>query len=236
MPPHLNRRQGLQALTALATGLLAAPVLARNDCAVFTRETQAGVTPDAALERLQEGNARFVAGETIHCDLRQQVRETAKGQAPFAAVVGCIDSRVPPELVFDQRIGDIFAARVAGNIVNDDILGSLEFATQLAGSSLIVVLGHTECGAIKGAVDDAKLGHLTGLLAQIRPSLAALKYEGVPSSRDKALVQRVAERNVQDTVARTARAPVLAARVQAGQLKVVGAMHDVATGAIRWMS
>jgi len=236
MPPHLNRRQGLQALTALATGLLAAPVLARNDCAVFTRETQAGVTPDAALKRLQEGNARFVAGETIHCDLRQQVRETAKGQAPFAAVVGCIDSRVPPELVFDQRIGDIFAARVAGNIVNDDILGSLEFATQLAGSSLIVVLGHTECGAIKGAVDDAKLGHLTGLLAQIRPSLAALKYEGVPSSRDKALVQRVAERNVQDTVARTARAPVLAARVQAGQLKVVGAMHDVATGASRWMS
>jgi len=236
MPPHLNRRQGLQALTALATGLLAAPVLARNDCAVFTRETQAGVTPDAALKRLQEGNARFVAGETIHCDLRQQVRETAKGQAPFAAVVGCIDSRVPPELVFDQRIGDIFAARVAGNIVNDDILGSLEFATQLAGSSLIVVLGHTECGAIKGAVDDAKLGHLTGLLAQIRPSLAALKYEGVPSSRDKGLVQRVAERNVQDTVARTARAPVLAARVQAGQLKVVGAMHDVATGAIRWMS
>jgi len=236
MPPHLNRRQGLQALTALATGLLAAPVLARNDCAVFTRETQAGVTPDAALKRLQEGNARFVAGEHIHCDLRQQVRETAKGQAPFAAVVGCIDSRVPPELVFDQRIGDIFAARVAGNIVNDDILGSLEFATQLAGSSLIVVLGHTECGAIKGAVDDAKLGHLTGLLAQIRPSLAALKYEGVPSSRDKALVQRVAERNVQDTVARTARAPVLAARVQAGQLKVVGAMHDVATGAIRWMS
>jgi len=236
MPPHLNRRQGLQALTALATGLLAAPVLARNDCAVFTRETQAGVTPDAALKRLQEGNARFVAVETIHCDLRQQVRETAKGQAPFAAVVGCIDSRVPPELVFDQRIGDIFAARVAGNIVNDDILGSLEFATQLAGSSLIVVLGHTECGAIKGAGDDAKLGHLTGLLAQIRPSLAALKYEGVPSSRDKALVQRVAERNVQDTVARTARAPVLAARVQAGQLKVVGAMHDVATGAIRWMS
>jgi len=236
MPPHLNRRQGLQALTTLATGLLAAPVLARNDCAVFTRETQAGVTPDAALKRLQEGNARFVVGETIHCDLRQQVRETAKGQAPFAAVVGCIDSRVPPELVFDQRIGDIFAARVAGNIVNDDILGSLEFATQLAGSSLIVVLGHTECGAIKGAVDDAKLGHLTGLLAQIRPSLAALKYEGVPSSRDKALVQRVAERNVQDAVARTARAPVLAARVQAGQLKVVGAMHDVATGAIRWMS
>ncbi len=236
MAQNLNRRRLVQAFAAVTAGTLAGPALARNECAVFTRQTQAQVTPDAALERLREGNARFVAGETLHCDLRQQVRETAGGQAPFAAIVGCIDSRVPPELVFDQRIGDIFVARVAGNIVNDDILGSFEFATQLAGARLVVVLGHTECGAIKGAVDDAKLGHLTGLLAQIRPALTALKYEGVPSSKDKALVQRVAERNVQDTVARTARAPVLAARVQAGQLKVVGAMHDVATGEIRWMS
>lgn len=236
MLKNFNRRRGLQALAAVAAGTLAAPVLARNDCAVFTRETQAAVTPDAALKRLQDGNARFVAGETLHCDLRQQVRETAGGQAPFAAVVGCIDSRVPPELVFDQRIGDIFAARVAGNFINDDILGSLEFATQLAGASLIVVLGHTECGAVKGAVDDAKLGHLTGLLAQIRPSLAALKYQGVPSSKDAALVQRVAERNVQDAVARLAGAPVLAARIKAGQLKLAGAMHDVATGKIAWMA
>ena len=235
MTQTLSRRRGLQALAAMAAGALAAPVLARNDCAVLTRETQAAITPDAALERLKEGNARFVAGETVHCDLRRQVRETAGGQAPFAAVVGCIDSRVPPELVFDQRIGDIFAARVAGNVVNDDILGSLEFSTQLAGACLIVVLGHTECGAVKGAVDDAKLGHLTGLLAQIRPSLAALKYQGVPSSKDAALVQRVAERNVQDAVARLAGAPVLAARIKAGQLKLAGAMHDVATGKIAWM-
>lgn len=234
MHSNLHRRRVLQVAACAATGAIAGPALARSDCAVFTRETQEQVAPDAALKRLQEGNARFVAGETVHCDLRRQVRETAGGQAPFAAVVGCIDSRVPPELVFDQRIGDIFAARVAGNIVNDDILGSLEFATQLAGARLIVVLGHTECGAIKGAVDDARLGHLTGLLAQIRPALTALKYEGVPSSKDKALVQRVAERNVHDTVARVAAAPVLAARLQAGQLKVVGAMHDVATGVIRW--
>ncbi|MGB7421968.1 MAG: carbonic anhydrase family protein [Comamonas sp.] len=236
MAQNLNRRRWVQAFAAVTAGTLAAPALARNDCVVFTRETQAAVTPDAALKRLQEGNARFVAGETIHCDLRQQVRETATGQAPFAAVVGCIDSRVPPELVFDQRIGDIFAARVAGNIVNDDILGSLEFATQLAGAKLIVVLGHSECGAVKGAVDDAKLGHLTGLLAQIRPALAGVEYRGVPSSKDKALVQRVAERNVHDTVKKLARAPVLAGQVGEGRLLIVGAMHDVGTGKISWLA
>ena len=210
MQNKFHRRRVLQVAACAAAGAIAASALARSDCAVFTRETQGQVSPAAALKRLQEGNARFVAGETIHCDLRRQVAETAGGQAPFAAVVGCIDSRVPPELVFDQRIGDIFAARVAGNIVNDDILGSLEFATQLAGARLIVVLGHSECGAVKGAVDDAKLGHLTGLLAQIRPALAGVEYRGVPSSKDKALVQRVAERNVQDAVKKLARAPVLA--------------------------
>lgn len=236
MAQNLNRRRWVQAFAAVTAGTLAAPALARNECAVFTRQTQEQVTPDAALKRLQEGNARFVAGETIHCDLRQQVRETATGQAPFAAVVGCIDSRVPPELVFDQRIGDIFAARVAGNIVNDDILGSLEFATQLAGAKLIVVLGHSECGAVKGAVDDAKLGHLTGLLAQIRPALAGVEYRGVPSSKDKALVQRVAERNVHDTVKKLARAPVLAGQVGEGRLLIVGAMHDVGTGKISWLA
>ncbi|MCD6663017.1 MAG: carbonic anhydrase [Comamonas sp.] len=236
MAQNLNRRRLVQAFAAVTAGTLAAPALARNECAVFTRQTQEQVTPDAALKRLQEGNARFVAGETIHCDLRQQVRETATGQAPFAAVVGCIDSRVPPELVFDQRIGDIFAARVAGNIVNDDILGSLEFATQLAGAKLIVVLGHSECGAVKGAVDDAKLGHLTGLLAQIRPALAGVEYRGVPSSKDKALVQRVAERNVYDTVKKLARAPVLAGQVGEGRLLIVGAMHDVGTGKISWLA
>ena len=235
--PHCNRRQALQAFGGLAAATLGAAARADEPgCAVLTRATQAEVTPDAALQRLREGNARFVAGETIHCDLRRQVRETAGGQAPFAAVVGCIDSRVPPELVFDQRIGDIFVARVAGNVVNDDILGSLEFATRLAGARLIVVLGHSECGAIKGAIDDARLGHLTGLLARIRPSLDALRYQGVPSSKDKALVQRVAERNVRDTVARVAGAPVLAELLDAGRLKIAGAMHDVASGEIRWLA
>ena len=229
-----TRRHLLHASAAMATTALAGRALAQGSCAVPTRDVQAAISPDAALQRLREGNARFVAGQPIQCDLRAQVRASAGGQAPFAAVLGCIDSRVPPELVFDQRLGDIFAARVAGNFVNDDILGSLEFATQLAGARLIVVLGHTECGAIKGAVDNAKLGHLTGLLAQIRPSLERLHYRGTPSSKDKALVQRVAERNVQDAVTRLNAAPVLAALVKAGQLRIVGAMHDVATGRIGW--
>ena len=233
----LNRRNAIMTALSASSELWAGSALAQQTCAIQTAQTQGQLTPDQALALLRDGNARFAAGQSINCDLLQQVRDTSSGQAPFAAVVGCIDSRVPPELVFDQRIGDIFAARIAGNYVNDDIIGSLEFATQLAGSKAIVVLGHSECGAVKGAVDNAKLGLLTGVLAQIRPSLAKLDYQGVPSSKDKALVQRVAEQNVRDAVARlTARSEVLAQRVQAGQLKVVGAMHDISTGKIQWMA
>ena len=233
----LNRRNAIKTALSASSVLWAGSALAQQTCAIQTAQTQGQLTPDQALALLRDGNARFAAGQSINCDLLQQVRDTSSGQAPFAAVVGCIDSRVPPELVFDQRIGDIFAARIAGNYVNDDIIGSLEFATQLAGSKAIVVLGHSECGAVKGAVDNAKLGLLTGVLAQIRPSLAKLDYQGVPSSKDKALVQRVAEQNVRDAVARlTARSEVLAKRVQAGQLKVVGAMHDISTGKIQWMA
>ena len=233
----LNRRNAIMTALSASSVLWAGSALAQQTCAVQTAQTQGQLTPDQALALLRDGNARFAAGQSINCDLLQQVRDTSSGQAPFAAVVGCIDSRVPPELVFDQRIGDIFAARIAGNYVNDDIIGSLEFATQLAGSKAIVVLGHSECGAVKGAVDNAKLGLLTGVLAQIRPSLAKLDYQGVPSSKDKALVQRVAEQNVRDAVARlTARSEVLAQRVQAGQLKVVGAMHDIKGGKIQWMA
>ncbi len=233
--PVLNRRQTL-ALAGAACLALPEAALAQAACAISTAATQGATTPDAALKRLQEGNARFVAGTPLRCDLRQQVRGTAQAQAPFAAVVGCIDSRVPPEMVFDQHIGDIFAARVAGNIVNDDILGSLEFATRLAGARLIAVLGHSECGAVKGAIDGAQLGHLTGLLARIRPALQRLDYAGVPSSKDKALVQRVAERNVRDAVAQLERAEVLRALIDQGQLKVVGALHDVASGRIDWLA
>jgi len=230
-----NRRQTLGSIAALAgmAGLGAAQ--AKDRCVAFTPEMQSAKTPEAALKRLQEGNARFAAGQALHCDLLEQVRSTAKQQAPFAAVLGCIDSRVPPELIFDQNIGDMFVGRVAGNIASTDLIGSLEFATALAGAKLVVVLGHSECGAVKGAIDDAKLGSLTGVLQQIRPALAKLDYKGVPSSKDKALVQRVALQNAKDAAAQlTSRSETMAALVREGKLKIVYAMHDVGSGKVSW--
>jgi carbonic anhydrase len=207
-------------------------------CAVFDKSRQDAVTPDQALQMLQEGNDRFASGKSVNCDLLAQVKATASSQAPFAAVVGCIDSRVPPELVFDQQIGDIFAARIAGNFVNTDIIGSLEFATKLAGAKLIVVLGHTECGAIKGAVDDAKLGNLTAALANIRPAVIKIKsVDGPQSSKNKKLVQAVADQNARDAAAMLiARSEVLRDLVREGKLKVVAAMHDIGTGKITWFT
>ena len=167
----------------------------------------------------------------------KQVKDTTAKQSPFAVVVGCIDSRVPPELVFDQRIGDIFAARIAGNFVNTDILGSLEFATQLAGAKLIVVLGHTDCGAIKGAADNAQLGNLTSLLANIRPSLEKLNYKGVASSKDKVLVQKLADQNAKDAASKIlSQSKVIRNLADSGKVKVVAAMHDLGTGKISWFS
>lgn len=231
----LNRRQTLRGVAALASLAATAAATAKDRCVAFTPDRQQAKTPDEALKRLKDGNARFVAGEALHCDLLEQVRSTAQQQAPFAAVLGCIDSRVPPELIFDQNIGDMFVARVAGNIASTDIIGSLEFATALAGAKLIVVLGHSECGAVKGAIDDAKLGSLTGVLAQIRPSLKQLDYKGVPSSKDKALVQRVAEQNAKDAAAQlSSRSETMAGLVREGKLKIVYAMHDVASGKVAW--
>ena len=193
------------------------------------------MTPDMALRELKEGNERFVSGKMLRCDLMKQVLDTANQQSPIAALVGCIDSRVPPEMVFDQDIGDIFSARIAGNFVNTDIIGSLEFATKLAGAKLIVVLGHTNCGAVKGAVDDAKMGNLTATLANIRPSLAKLNYVGVPSSKNKELVQKVADQNAKDAARMIMdKSEVIATLVKEGKLKIVAAMHDISTGTVSW--
>ena len=231
----LTRRQSISGLAAIAALANATAVRAKDRCVAFTPEMQAVKTPESALKRLQEGNARFAAGRALHCDLLEQVRSTAQKQAPFAAVLGCIDSRVPPELIFDQNIGDMFVGRVAGNIASTDLIGSLEFATALAGAKLIVVLGHSECGAVKGAIDDAKLGSLTGVLQQIRPALAKLDYKGVPTSKDKALVQRVAEQNAKDAAAQlTSRSETMAGLVRDGKLKIVYAMHDVGSGKVTW--
>ncbi|CAM5473905.1 hypothetical protein ATER59S_03191 [Aquamicrobium terrae] len=207
------------------------------ECAVFTRQRQEEVSADEAVALLQAGNDRFVSGRSINCDLMKQVRETAGQQSPFAAIVGCIDSRVPPELVFDQRIGDVFCARVAGNFVNVDILGSLEYATEVAGAKAIVVLGHNSCGAIKSAVDGVQMGNVTALLENFAPALATLDAgDGPRDSHNDRLVQKVAEQNARLTAASlTERSAILARLADAGRLKVMAAMHDITTGRVAWL-
>ena len=205
---------------------------------MFTPDRQKSTAPDDAIARLKEGNARFLAGKSINCDLMAQVKQTASNQSPFAAIVGCIDSRVAPELVFDKRIGDVFCARVAGNIVNTDIIGSLEYATKVAGAKAIVVLGHNHCGAIKSAVDGVKLGNITALLKNFQPALATLtKADGHRDSHNDPLVQKVAEANAKLTAAAIVkRSPILKGLVDAGQLKIAAAMHDIGDGKVSWLS
>src|SRR6478752_1890546 len=210
-----------------------------TECAVFTPDRQKATTPDDAIGRLKAGNERFRAGKSVNCDLMAQVKQTADGQAPYAAIVGCIDSRVAPELVFDQRIGDVFCARVAGAIVNPDIIGSLEYATKVVGARAIVVLGHNSCGAIKSAVDDVKLGNnIAALLKNFQPALATLtKADGRRDSHTAPLVQKVAEASARLTAASlTRRSPVIKQLVDAKQLKIAAAMHDITTGKVSWLS
>jgi carbonic anhydrase len=231
-----TRRAFLIGMGYLGAG--AVTVRADELCEAFNKESQGVITAAQALDRLKAGNARFVSGRPIHCDPRAQVKSTAAGQAPFAAVLGCMDSRAAPELVFDQRIGDIFAVRVAGNFVNTDILGSLEYATQVAGAKLIVVLGHTDCGAVKGAIDHVELGNLTATLANISPAVGEVTDAGGSrNSKNKAFVQKVSERNVKDAAAQlVARSTILARLAGDHKLLIVGAMHDVATGQVSWLS
>ena len=200
------------------------------------KDTQAGMTPGDARLKLEEGNERFCARNGATRDLMGQMDDTKGGQWPFAAIVGCIDSRVSPELVFDQGIGDVFSARIAGNIVNDDILGSLEFACKVAGSKLVVVLGHERCGAVMGACDDVKLGQLTGLLEKIKPAIAATEESGERNSKNRDFVHNVAVQNVHLTTAKIlADSDVLREMEAAGEIAVVGAMYDVETGKVTFV-
>ncbi len=215
-----------QAAVALAKAKPAAAI-------AQTKETQAAITPAIARRRLAEGNVRFMTGRMRARDLRAQVQATAGGQYPFASVLGCMDSRAAPELVFDQGIGDVFAPRIAGNVLDDDILGSLEYASKVAGARLIVVLGHTECGAVKGACDKVQLGHLTGLLTRLQPALDAVPDAAPRDSTNHDFVQRVAEANVRLAVAQIRdQSAILKAMVDKGDLAVVGAMYDIHTGKV----
>lgn len=201
----------------------------------LTKETQAQITPEAGVKALIEGNQRFLGQSPAERNLVEQVSQTATGQYPFACVLSCIDSRIPTEIIFDQGIGDLFNARVAGNFVNDDILGSMEFACKLAGAKVIMVLGHTSCGGVKGACDHAQLGLLTQMLDKIMPAVDAVKTEpGVDrSSKNKGFVNEVAEVNVRLNVeAITKRSAVIREMVENGEVIVVGAMYDVASGKV----
>ena len=204
-----------------------------------TAESQSQMTPEKALELLKEGNQRFLRGAPRERKLNQQVIETAYGQYPFASIIGCIDSRVPTSLIFDQGIGSIFSARVAGNIVNDDILGSLEFACKLAGAKLVVVLGHTSCGAVKGACDQAELGNLTALLSKINPAVLAVTEPENPeerTSKNADFVDAVALENVRLTVQNVRTySNVLRSMEKQGAIKIIGAMYDVATGEVQFL-
>jgi carbonic anhydrase len=201
-----------------------------------TKETQEKMTPQEALNTLKEGNQRFQNNIKANRNLSEQVSDTSSGQYPFATILSCIDSRVSSELIFDQGIGDIFSARVAGNFVNEDILGSMEFACKLAGTKAIVVLGHTACGAIKGACDDAKLGNLTGLLNKLKPAVNAVlepKEASLRNSSNMNFVNEVSDKNVHMTIDNIRnQSPILKEMEDKGEITIVGAMYDIADGSV----
>ncbi len=199
-----------------------------------TKETQKELTPELALEILKEGNKRFVNNLKANRNLLQQANETSDGQHPFAVILSCIDSRTSAELIFDQGLGDVFSVRIAGNIINEDILGSMEFGCKVAGSKIIVVLGHTKCGAVKGACDHIEMGNLTALLSKIQP--AVYDENTVKENRNSDngdFVEKVSAINVKRTVhAIMERSPILKEMIESGTIGIVGGTHDITTGEV----
>jgi len=208
--------------------------------ATFTQNqaSQSAITPSDALDMLKAGNKRFLANQQEQRNLHDQIQATTGGQYPFAVVLSCIDSRVPVEVVFDQGIGDIFSARVAGNFVNTDILGSIEYGCKVAGSKLVMVLGHTSCGAVKGACDDVKLGNITSMLDKLKPAVQGVQTpEGTDrSSANGAFVQQVVYKNVELTIAQMkAESAVLSEMEANGEIEIVGAVYDIKSGAVDFL-
>jgi carbonic anhydrase len=200
----------------------------------LTKAIQAGITPSMALALLQEGNKRFVNNLKVNRNLLQQANETSDGQHPFAVILSCIDSRTSVELIFDQGLGDVFSIRIAGSIINEDILGSMEFACKVAGAKFIVVLGHTKCGAVKGACDHVEMGNLTALLAKLQPAVYDEKTETENRhSGNGEFVEKVSVINVKRTVhAVLERSPILKEMIADGSIGIVGGTHDIASGAV----
>jgi carbonic anhydrase len=234
-PGRPNRRSFLKAsgvmgaMTLVSTGMLSRVVYAD----ALTKAQRDKLTPDDVLALLKQGNKRFYTGKREDHNFLAQQRASAKGQYPAAVLLSCIDSRASAETIMDLRIGDIFNSRVAGNVENPDILGSMEFACKLAGAKVVLVMGHTACGAIKGAIDNAELGNLTGLLAKIKPAVDMTTYTGDRTSKNYAFVDAVARKNVEMTMANVRKdSPVLAEMESSGAIKIAGAMYNLETGVI----
>ena len=201
---------------------------------VMTKEEQAKLTPDQVLQEFIDGNKRFQGGMTTARDLSEQARKSAPGQFPKAVVLSCLDSRVPVEDVFDQGLGDIFVGRVAGNFVNEDLLGSMEFACKVAGAKLVLVMGHQHCGAVKGAIDDVKLGNITAMLANIKPAVKMSQdFAGEKTSKNDEFVKYVAENNVKYALQQIReKSPILKEMEDNGEIKIVGAFYRLTDGTL----
>jgi carbonic anhydrase len=233
----IYRRSFLATLSVAATAGLLRSVQGDGLAYALTEEERDKITPDEIIARGKKGNERFLSGKRKDRDLLQEQKNTAKGQHPAAIVLSCIDSRAPVELILDLGIGDTFNSRVAGNIVNEDILGSMEYACAVAGSKLVLVMGHTACGAIKGAIDKVQLGNLTGLLEKIRPAIEATRYDGDRIANNYPFVNAVARKHVELTVAGIrVGSSVLKELEDKGRIKIAGAMYSVETGVVEFFS
>ena len=228
------RAAGVAGAVALAGGAVPARVVW---AAALTKAERDRMTPDEIIDLMKRGNERFRRGQKTTQDYLAQQRASAKGQHPAAVLLSCIDSRAPAETIMDLGIGDVFNARVAGNVANDDIIGSMEFACQLSGAKVVLVMGHTACGAIKGAIDQAQLGSLTGLLAKIRPAVDSTVYAGERSSKNYDFVDAVARKNVELTLAEIRRrSPIIAELESKGSVKLAGAMYNLASAVVEFLA
>jgi len=239
-PLNLDRRGWLKAGVAAGTAAVMAGVaVAPNDAqaASLSQAQRDAMTPDQVIDMMKRGNARFRAGKPQKHDYLAQKRSSALGQYPAAVILSCIDSRAPAEIILDTGIGETFNGRIAGNISNNDLLGSMEFACAAAGAKVILVMGHTACGAVAGAIDNVQLGHLTGLLDVIKPAVEATQYTGDRSGKNAQFVDAVARTNVQLTVeAIRKNSPILAGLEKEGKIKIVGSMYDLTNGMLTFMA
>jgi carbonic anhydrase len=222
---------------ATAVGIVEASIGSVSAHADFTKEQRDKMTPDEVIQHMKAGNERFRSGKPQHRDLMSEVKATAKGQYPAAVVFSCIDSRAPAELILDFGIGEIFSGRVAGNVADEDVLGSIEFACKVAGSKVVLIMGHTSCGAIKGVIDGVQLGNLTALLSKIRPAVETTRYTGERSAKNYAFVDAVARENVSLTIAKIReKSPVLRELESIGSIKIAGSMYNLETGIVEFFA